>query len=230
MLSHLWQSKIALLTALGMTSTAAIPLVMSAPVGASSPSYTIGQLFPQSSPESSQVVIPSGTTLPVRYDKAEKIIVSPEETSPVTLTIAADVRSRRGTILIPAGSRVEGELRPATGGTQFFAQELILGNSNSEQGLPINATSSVITETETISEKTDPDILRGAAIGAGAGALLSGILGNVSLGEVLAGAGVGVAAELLLRGRKEVEVVVVNPDTDLDLTLQSDLPLSRPAS
>lgn len=226
MLSHLWQSRIALLTALGMTSTAAIPLMMSAPVGASSPSYKIGQLFPQSA----QVVIPSGTTLPVRYDKAEKIIVSPEETSPVTLTIAADVRSRRGTVLIPVGSQVEGELRSVTGGTQFFAQELILGNSNSEQGLPINATSSVITETETISEKTDPDILRGAAVGAGAGALLSGILGNVSLGEVLAGAGVGVAAELLLRGRKEVEVVVVNPDTDLDLTLQSDLALSRPAS
>ena len=55
------------------------------------------------------------------------------------------------------------------------------------------------------------------------------IFGGIDLGEVLAGAGVGVLGEVLLRGRKqkEVEVVVVRPDTDLDLRLEEDFVASR---
>ncbi len=66
----------------------------------------------------------------------------------------------------------------------------------------------------------------GAAIGAAAAAVVADIFGGIDLGEVLGGAGIGAIAGLLLRGRNEVEVVVVNPDTDLDLTLQSDLRLN----
>ena len=214
-----WQSKTALMMALGMTSAAALPILVSTSAMAGSKPYVVGQIFSQSS----QVRIPDGTTIPVQYDKAERIIVTPDETTPVTLTVAADIRSRQGRILIPAGSQIEGELRPTKAGTQFFAEELILRNRN--QRLSIDATSEVITETETINEKTDPDILKGAAIGAAAGAVIGEIFGGIDLGEVLAGAGVGVAAELLLRGRKEVEVFVINPDTDLDLTLEDDLVL-----
>ena len=217
--SNRWQSRTALLMALGMTSAASVPILSSAPAMAVSEPYVVGQLFSQYS----QVTIPSGNTIPVRYDKAKKIIVTPDETASVTLTVAADIRSRQGRILIPAGSQVEGELRPVEGGTQFFAQELILRNR--DQRLQIDATSPVITKTETINEKSDPNILRGAVIGAAAGAVIGEIFGGIDLGEVLAGAGVGTVAELLLRGRKEVEVVVVNPNTDLDLTLQDGLEL-----
>ena len=217
--SNRWQSRTALLMALGMTSAASVPILISAPAMAVSEPYVVGQLFSQYS----QVTIPAGNTSPVRYDKAKKIIVTPDETASVTLTVAADIRSRQGRILIPAGSQVEGELRPVEGGTQFFAQELILRNR--DQRLQIDATSPVITKTETINEKSDPNILRGAVIGAAAGAVIGEIFGGIDLGEVLAGAGVGTVAELLLRGRKEVEVVVVNPNTDLDLTLQDGLEL-----
>lgn len=178
--------------------------------------YVVGQRL-----QSSQVIIPAGTTIPVRYDKAKRIIVTPEEKSPVTLTVERDILSNGGRILIPRGSQIAGELQPASGGTRFVAKELIL--SNKRQRLPIKATSEIITETETINEKTNPNILRGAAIGAAAGAVIGEIFGDIDLGEVLAGAGVGALAELLLRrDRKEVEVVVINPDTDLDLTLQRD--------
>ena len=84
----------------------------------------------------------------------------------------------------------------------------------------------MITETETLNEKSSPNILRGAAIGAAAVAVVSEIFGDIDLGEVLAGAGIGTLAELLLRGnRKEAEVSVIEPETDLDLTLQDDLVL-----
>jgi hypothetical protein len=215
-----WQSTTALLMLLGMTSVAAVPIIVSAPAMAGEEPYVVGQRS-----RSSRVILPAGTIIPVRYDKAEKIIVAPKETVPVTLTVAEDIRSSSERIVIPAGSQIKGKLQPAEGGTQFVAQELILSR---RQRLPIEATSEVITTTETINKRTGPDILRGAVIGAVAGAVISEILGDVDLGEVLAGAGIGVGAEVL-RGRKEkeVEVVVVDPDTDLDLTLEEDLVRSR---
>jgi len=219
LISNSWQSKAALLMALGMTSTAAVPLLISAPAVADSPPYVVGQFS-----QSSRVLLPAGSRIPVRYDEAERIIVTPRETASVTLTVAENIRYR-GTTVIPAGSRIEGELRPASGGTQFFAKELIYRNG---RRLPINARSQVITDTERITKGSDRNILRGAAIGAAAAAVLSEIFGSINLGTVLTGAGVGVLGELLLnRGRREVEVVVVDADTDLNLTLQKDLVWSR---
>lgn len=214
LISNRWQSKIALLMAVGMTSVASVPILTSAPAIAGEP-YVIGQS------SRSRVIAPAGTIIPVRYDKAERIIVATNETLSLTLTVAEDIRSSSD--LIPAGSQIKGKLQPVKGGTRFFAQELILRNRS--QRLPINATSEVITTTETISERTNPNILRGAAIGAAAGAVLTEIFGDIDLGGVLAGAGVGAAAEVLLRGRKEkeVEVFVVDPGRDLDLTLKNDL-------
>lgn len=177
-----------------------------------------GQLFSQSS----RVIVAAGTTIPVRYDAAERIIITPRETAPVTLIVAKNIRSNSGRILIPVGSQVKGQLKPASGGTQFFAQELIFANSSKR--LPIDAVSEIIAETKTINERTDPNILRGAAVGAGAGAVIGKIFGGrIKLGQVLAGAGIGALPELLGRSRKETELVVIDPDTDLHLTLQADL-------
>jgi hypothetical protein len=68
--------------------------------------------------------------------------------------------------------------------------------------------------------------LKGAAIGGAAAAALSGLTGDkkISILEVLGGAGAGAAGGLVL-GRKKVDVVVINPNTDLALKLRSDLAL-----
>jgi hypothetical protein len=220
-----WYSKTAFLMTVGMSSMALLPLLSSAATAQIKPQaqpFLVAQLFPQQ--PTSQVRVPAGTVIPVRYDKAEKIIVTPDETSPVTLTVAQDVRSARGTVLITAGSQIEGELRPdQTSGTRFFSKTLTPpGGSRS---LDINATSDAITTTETINRNTNPDILKGAAIGAAAGAILGEIFGSIDILEVLGGAGAGALAAVLLPHREEVEVVVINPATDLNLTLQSDFTL-----
>ncbi len=214
-----WRSNIALVTALGMTSATVLPLFNSVSATAATPaSFTVAQLFPPSS-----VVVPEGTVIPVRYDEAERIIVTPDETADVTLTVASDIRSRAGTVLIPAGSLIEGELQPVNRGTQFVSDEIIFP---SDRRLSIDATSAPITDTEIITERTNPDILRGAAIGAAAAAVLAEIFGSIDILEVLGGAGLGALGALLLGGsREEVEVIVVEPETDLDLTLQSDFDL-----
>jgi hypothetical protein len=230
LLFNRWQSKAAFLMAIGMTATAFVPLLISIPAIADSQSVKIAQLFPDSRDDGyrrfSRGIVPRGTIIPVTYDRGKRIIVAPEESVDVTLTVAEDIESETGRIAIPAGSRIEGELRPANRGTQFVAQNLIL--EARDRGYPIEATSQEITDTEIINERSNPDLLRGAVIGAAAGAVLSEIFGGIDLGGVLAGAGAGVLGEVLLRGRKqrEVEVVVVRPDTDLDLRLEEDFAIS----
>jgi len=228
LISNRWQSKTALVMALGMSSIAAVPLMMATAATASSDSYQVAQLFPsQPSPisqEFNNVTIAAGNFIPTRSDETDKIVITPDESMSITLVVDTDIRSSAGTLLIPAGSEIDGELRPDGNGTRFFAQELRIKNSN--QRLSINATSQKITETETINEGTDTSsILTGALIGAAAGTVLGEIFGDVDFLEVLGGAGAGALAGLLLGGRKEAEVFVINPDRDLGLTLQSDLVL-----
>lgn len=216
---HRWQSKAALVLALGMTSSAIAPIVISTEAIAKSQPHESKLLISQSASE----VVPSGTRIPVTFDK-EKIIVKPDETAKAKLIVAEDITSDTGRVVIPQGSEINGELRPADDGTQYVAKEVMIKRRNRDQRFPIKATSQVITRTETINQKTSRDVLKGAAIGAAAGAVLSEIFGDIDLGEVLAGAGVGALATVLQGKReKEVEVVVVDPERDLDLTLEEDL-------
>ena len=213
---HRWQSRTALTLACLSASTAFIPLLMAKSIAATPGEYVIAQRLPDSW---RVAVVPAGTIIPVRYDK-DKIVLTKEETVPVTLTVGRDITSSRGTTMIPAGSLIKGSLKPVDGGTQFVAEEVTLYQD--AQPEPINATSQVITRTETVSRRTNPNIFRGAAIGAGAAAILSEIFGKIDIWEVVGGAGLGALAEVLLRNKRDVEMVVVEPETDLSLTLQSN--------
>lgn len=211
--------------------------------------------------------LPAGTSIPVQYASAKRIIVAPTETAPLTLTVARNVTNSQGTVVIPVGSQVVGQLRPANDGSQFVASELIVNGRRT----PINASSDVITTTRNVRDRDFKAILGGAALGAGAAAVISAVTGDVDASEVLTGAGVGAAAgankdrnirnvirdaavgagiaagisaatgneikaQNVLGGAaaaatiggvvdpgKTKEVVVINPNADLTLTLNSDL-------
>jgi hypothetical protein len=211
-----WKSRTAALMALAITTGTSAPLFSNASASA--------QLFP-SSPRTTttgQITIPSGTTIPVRYDQAKKIVVSPKETMAVTLTVASNIINRGGTILIPAGSTIEGELQPANNGSQFVARTLVTSNRRQS----IDATSRVISQTTVKKGSKTGNILKGAAVGAVASAALGALTGDraIATEEVLLGTGVGAAGGALIKTKK-ADVVVIEPDTDLDLTLQSNLAL-----
>lgn len=212
------KSNVAAIMTMGMMATTVAPLLAPTPASA--------QLFPsRTQPTQTQTLtIPAGITIPVAYDKAEKIVVSPTETVPLTLLVAANIRNRYGTILVPAGSEIVGQLVPATGGSRFVAKELVLSNGRRQY---INADSNVITRTEEVTRGSNVStILQGAAVGSGAAAIISGVTGNkkITAGKVLIGTAAGTVGGLLL-GRRKTEVVVINPDTDLDLRLRSELAL-----
>lgn len=191
--------------------------------------YRSAQVFPPSwrtdrpgreggNSSSSRSILRAGTVIPTRYDK-EQIVVTPTETADLTLIVDTDIRSSGGSVLIPAGSQIKGSLRPTSDGTQFVADELILDNG---ERFPIDARSDVITRRETISKRSDPRIFEGVAIGAVAASILGEIFGEVELWQVLGGAGVGALGSLLIRNRQTVEVITIDPATDLDLQLEAD--------
>jgi hypothetical protein len=215
----------ALLLAFGMSSTAIAPFTLplsaiAAPVAAP---LTVAQLFPTSPTTIRRVAIPAGTRLPVQYTKADKVVVLPTETVDLNLIVSRNIRSSSGALLIPAGSEVRGRLQPAEGGSQFVANQIVLTDGTR---LAVDAQSQVIATNQEVKRGTNTgSILTGAAIGAGAAAAISGLTGNrrITLGKVLIGAGAGALGGLLVGNRNKVDVVTINPNTDLNLTLNSSL-------
>jgi hypothetical protein len=176
-------------------------------------------------PENTTVAIPAGTTIPVRYEK-EKILVTKDERAPLTLTVAANITTSDGTVLIPSGSQVVGELQPAQGGSQFVAKELVFTNG---QRVAIDATSQTITKTESVTKGSSVGgILKNAALGAAAAAAVSAVTGDKAIAteEVLGGLGIGGLIGLFL-GRDRVDLIAIDPDTDLNLRLNEELVLEQ---
>lgn len=168
------------------------------------------------------VAIPAGTSLAVRYDTAEKIYVAPNEPNPVpvTLTTAQAIQTQSGRILVPAGSEVLGVVRSDDNGAQFFAEQLKLASGEVYE---FDAASTVVTNKEVVRKGAGAGrIVRDAAIGAGAAAVISGVTGDrkIEATEVLGGAGAG-AIIGVFTGRSKNELFVIDPETDLTLTLTS---------
>ncbi|MFH7024500.1 MAG: S-layer homology domain-containing protein [Heteroscytonema crispum UTEX LB 1556] len=182
----------------------------------------IGEVTP---PAPRVVTIPQGTAIPVKYDKAEKILVTKNETAPLELIVSQDIVTDRGTMVIPAGSRVIGQLKPAKGGSQFIAQKLVLTTGKEYQ---INAQSEVITKTETIKKGTSAGaILKNAALGAAAAAAVSAVTGDraIATEEVLGGTAIGGLIGLFF-GKRSVDLIVIDPDTDLQMTINKEFQVS----
>jgi S-layer homology domain len=182
----------------------------------------IGEVTP---PAPSVVTIPQGTAIPVKYDKAEKILVTKNETAPLELIVSQDVVTDRGAMVIPAGSRVIGQLKPAKGGSQFVAEKLVLTTGKEYQ---INAQSEVITKTETIRKGTSAGaIIKNAALGAAAAAAVSAVTGDraIATEEVLGGTAIGGLIGLFF-GKKSVDLIVIDPDTDLQMTINKEFQVS----
>ncbi len=205
------RSGLSVFLALGLTTAVATPLLQAIPATA--------QSFPNTL-QRDRIV--AGTVIQVEYPEAEKIVIMPNETVPLTITVAQDVVTSQGRVWIPAGAEIVGQLKPASGGSQFVANEVII---SAGKRFRLDANSEVVTRTETIRKGASArSIIGGAAIGAAAAAAIGAVVGDnaIATEEVLGGAGLGAITGVFV-GRRKVEVVVVRPSEDLNLTLQSDI-------
>jgi len=214
-----------MITSQKMRSTTAAILALVITVGTSAPLVVATPAEAQQLPQVDSIRIPSGSVIPVSYEK-DKIVVTRDETAPLTLTVARDIRTAQGRVLIPAGSQIVGQLQPVRSGnqrgTQFVARELIL---SSRQRYRIDANSGIITRTEKVQKGANGgSVAQGAALGAASAAALAGITGDKAIAteEVLGGAGIGALAGVLF-GRRSVDVIVIRPEADLAIRLRSDL-------
>jgi len=214
-----------MITSQKMRSTTAAILALVITVGTSAPLVVATPAEAQQLPQVDSIRIPSGSVIPVSYEK-DKIVVTRDETAPLTLTVARDIRTAQGRVLIPAGSQIVGQLQPVRSGnqrgTQFVARELIL---SSRQRYRIDGNSGIITRTEKVQKGANGgSVAQGAALGAASAAALAGITGDKAIAteEVLGGAGIGALAGVLF-GRRSVDVIVIRPEADLAIRLRSDL-------
>lgn len=195
-------------------------LVKSGQVNAIASPYIVGQNG-TTPPVQNQVRIPAGNTIAVQYSK-DKILLGPDEKVPLTLTVSQNIANPQGVILIPSGTQVVGELRTVSGGAQFFASQLVFANGKQ---VAINGTSKVVTTTEKVDKGISVGkVVQNAALGAAAAAAIAAVTGDraIATEEILGGAGIGTLLGLFL-GRDSVTLASVNPNTDLTVTLNSDL-------
>ncbi|MDF5736213.1 MULTISPECIES: S-layer homology domain-containing protein [unclassified Nostoc] len=199
-------------------------LVSSNQVSAINSPYVVAAVG-STTPTVASVTISQGTAIAVKYDKAEKILVTKDETAPLTLTVSQNVVTQDGTVVIPAGSQVIGQLKPATGGSQFVAQKLVLASGQEYQ---LNATSEVITKTETVKKGISTSaIIKDTVLGAGAATAISAVTGDraIATEEVLGGAGIGALVGLFF-GKNSVDLIAIDPNTDLQMTINQNLLVS----
>ena len=168
-----------------------------------------------------------GTKIQVNYLASDKLVVTPNETINMTLEVANDIKNLEGKVLIPKGSKIEGQLVPRYSsskflGTQFVAQKLSIA-SNSYTS--INATSALVTSEKPTN--VNPGTVQDAATTAAARAVLGTILGQqVDLGNILTSVVTGKTNTEPNVQTPENTLVVIDPETDLSLTFGSDFYVS----
>jgi hypothetical protein len=171
------------------------------------------------------VRVPQGTTIPIVYDKAKKILVTKTEKAPLTVTVSENIRTQNGKIVIPAGSQVVGELQPAKGGSQFIAKKLVLTNGTEYS---INAQSQVITKTQKVQKGASAGtIIKDAVLGASAAAAVAAVTGDraIATEEVLGGLAFGGLIGLFF-GRESVDLIAIQPNTDLQMTINQEFQIA----
>jgi hypothetical protein len=228
MLKQRWHSSLAVLTALSLGAGTIAPLFAferPANAGIFAQQVNGGLLHNNRIAQNNSGRVRAGTTVEVEQPDGKRIVLTPDETVAVTLVTRDPVRSQSGTILIPRGTKIEGEFRPAQDGTEFVARRIIFRDGTERN---INARTNIVNYRKKIQRGTNTDpIWQGALVGGGASVLISSIVTRPGIFKTLAGAGAGALAGYLIGGRKRTEVIVVDPDQPLSLTFDSDLVVSR---
>lgn len=168
-----------------------------------------------------------GTKIQVNYLTSDKVVVTPNETINMTLEVANDIKNLEGKVLIPKGSKIEGQLVPRYSGsnflgTQFVAQKMTIA-SNSYSS--INATSALVTSEKPTN--VNPGTVQDAATTAAARTVLGTILGQqVDLGNILTSVVTGRTNTEPSVQNTQNTLVIIDPETDLSLTFGSDFYVS----
>ncbi|MFT0786459.1 hypothetical protein [Synechococcus sp. H55.10] len=159
-----------------------------------------------------------GTIIPVGSLSSEgPQYFYPDTIYPLEVAVTQNIFDNQGRLVIPAGSRVFGQMEPAPGGSRFVATAIVLGGRT----YSLRAVSNILHDEKDPRQYSAEAIAQDAAIGAAAGTLLGAITGGVSAGNVLGGAAAGV----VVGNVTAPQVVVLRPGQSFNLTLEAPLTL-----
>lgn len=170
-----------------------------------------------------QARVQKGTTVNVKYEQSDRVVVAPGETIDLALAVAEPVRNAQGQIVIPANSRLEGQLIPRYSGsnflgTQFVAQRVIVGNQTYSN---INATSQLVTAQKPANVPAAS--LEDAALTAAARTIADTVLGRpVRPADILTTVITGRQPGASTTQTAQNSLVIIDPENDLRLTFGSD--------
>jgi hypothetical protein len=150
----------------------------------------------------------AGVALRTLIRQSEPLYLSPGESHDYTLRLDASATVDGRTY--PAGSIVRGSFEPITGGLQYIATSIEVG----DRIYTLNAASAVLHDQKDPRETTTGAILGDAAIGAAGGLVLGEVLGDADVWEIIGGA----AAGAVVGNVTAPQVVVIEPDQPITLT------------
>lgn len=159
--------------------------------------------------------IDEGTIIRTRSANRERIVLERSESLSLTLYVENDIRDRNNRyVVVPRDSRIEGRLRPKDGGVRFEADDIIL---RSGRRYDLDAESDIIYPDRRLDRTSGGD----TRITEAARIILSSVLGrsNDRFGDIFSRSD----RDIFDRSRARRNVVIVEPDRDLDLQLTSDL-------
>ncbi|MFQ3612694.1 MAG: hypothetical protein SNJ68_03125 [Cyanobacteriota bacterium] len=159
-----------------------------------------------------------GTVIPVGSLNSETPeYFYPDTVYPLEVAVTQGIYDSQGRLVIPAGSRIYGQMEPAPGGSRFVGTSIVI----SGRTYSLRASSNIIHDEKDPRQYSGDSIASDAAIGAAAGAVLGALTGGVSVGNVLGGAAAGV----IVGNVTAPQVVVLRPGQSLNLTLEVPLNL-----
>lgn len=155
-----------------------------------------------------------------------RFFITPNETLATNLEVASAIRNENNQVVIPANSQIQGRFQPVTVGgtpaTQYVATAIVIDG----RSYPISAVSNPQVarpvENQNVSSGTLEDgvataaarILLGQVLGTGTN--LEGLLGNILGG-----------AQQTQQPAEDNLLIVIDPSTDLALTLLSDFTVAQ---
>lgn len=164
-------------------------------------------------------LVRAGEVITATAQISQPLYIGPGQTLPYEMVLSAPLQGPQGNVVVPAGSILQGQFQPVQGGTQFVAQSL----QHNGQSYPLFAQSNVIPLQKDPRQTSGGAIVEDAIVGAAAGAILGGLLGNrvISTEKVLGGA----AAGAVIGNVTAPESAVIQPNASLALTVMSDFQL-----
>ena len=126
--------------------------------------------------------LPAGTKIHTDYRSARKILLTRDEVAPIILDVKKHVRDQSGRVVIPSGSEIIGEIRPAArrDGSRLIAESVVLPNGDEYK---LSARSRILNRTETYARnrRYNNNTWQNTAASVAAAAIIGGVVRDQGL-------------------------------------------------